>query len=1105
MKRIFEHPEKRVGGRQYWRSLEEYAETPEFQEWMEREFPAGAAELEVDGVTRRGFLRLMGASMALAGIGLTGCRRPESYIAPFTNSVEWGIPGKPLYYATAMPTRKGGLPLVVTTHDGRPTKLDGNPLFQPTSGRSDVFTQGEILSFWDPDRSGGFVRDGQVATREEFAEFMASLRGRLGDGAKLAVLMDGRGGPTRRRLMRELRKVMPGIQFAKYEPLGAAGEEEAVRAGFGGGVRLHRRYDKAEVVLSLGADFLGAVEGHVEDVQGFAARRRVQKPGDSMNRLYVVENHFTVTGGMADHRLRLKASAVPAFAAAFALEIAKLTGDGDLRQLAQSAMAVTGQAAEFDEKWLLEAAKDLSEHRGKALVVAGALQPSVVHALTLGINKALQGLGQTLEVLPAEDDAAMSLAELASRIAAGAVEVLVIAGGNPVFDAPADLEWAKLQRSVPTVIRLGLHEDETSQYAQWHVPCAHFLEDWDDANAPDGTYLAIQPMILPLYDGVSVNGLLGLLLTGELVSDSPAVVRATFDEKFPGKSEEDWRKFLRDGFVAGSAAVPLERMPDQGALLKLVSSAAACKPVEGLELVLVGDSKIDDGAYVNNGWMQELPEPVTKLTWSNAALVSPATARKLGIGSTDMLSDKGLRSKDGGSDIVEMEVDGRKIKVPVLIAPGHADDSITLSVGYGRERCGRVAEGVGVNAYALRTTSHMHFAPLKLTATGERRHIPVTHGHWTMEARDPVREATLEAFRKEPTFAQTMGMDGHIPPDISIYKSPPLDAPEQWAMTIDLNTCTGCNACVIACQAENNIPIVGPEQVINQREMHWIRIDRYFSTVSEEDPNPEMVMQPLNCQHCENAPCETVCPVNATVHSEDGLNVMVYNRCIGTRYCANNCPYKVRRFNFFDYNKRDVLSKSRIFPDGRGNVYDGPFARKGSPESVQMQRNPNVTVRMRGVMEKCTFCVQRIEEAKIKVRVEAGASDRLKIPTDTVQTACQQACPAGAITFGDQADPESEVAKLRASDRGYVLLKYLNVRPRVTYLARLRNPNPAMPGADKVGMINHLGGHGAGHDGAAHGVGHDAHGEKGDGHGSPHGGSGAHDSEHDSAHAMPGA
>lgn len=1067
MKRIFEHPEKRVGGRQYWRSLEEYAETPEFQQWIEREFPAGAAELEADGVTRRGFLRLMGASMALAGIGLTGCRRPESYIAPFTNSVEWGIPGKPLFYATAMPSRKGALPLVATTHDGRPTKLDGNPLFTRTSGKSDVFTQGEILNFWDPDRSAGYVNNGQPVTRQDFVQFATSLRAQLGDGSKLAVLMDGRGGPTRLRLMRELRKVMPGVQFAAYEPLGSDGESQAVEAAFGKGAKLHRKLDQADVILSLGADFLGPVEGHVEDVQGFAAKRRVEKTSDSMNRLYVVENHFTVTGGMADHRLRIKASAIPAFAAALAQEVAKLTGDNDLLTLAQSAAAATGPAEDTHKEWLLESAKDLVQHRSKALVVAGSLQPALVHALALGINHALQAIGSTVSVLPAEEEAVSSLQDLASSISNNQVEVLIIAGGNPVFDAPADLNWAQLQQSVPTVIRLGLYEDETSQFAHWHVPAAHFLEDWDDAEAPDGTYLAIQPLILPLYEGLSLNGLLGLLSTGEIITDSPSAVRATFDEKFPGSSEDDWRKFLREGFLTNSAPLPLSATPNVGALLSLVASAKDCKPTDALELVLVGDSKIDDGAYVNNGWLQELPESVTKLTWTNAALVSPATAKKLGISSTDMLSDKGLRSKDGGSDIIELEANGRKIKAPILIAPGHADDSITLSLGYGRERCGRVAEGSGVNAYALRTTSSSHFMPVKVTATGERRHIPVTHGHWTMESRDPVREATLDAFRKDPTFAQTMGMDGHIPPDISIYNSPPLDAPEQWAMTIDLNTCTGCNACVVACQAENNIPIVGPEQVINQREMHWIRIDRYFSTVSDDDPNPEMVMQPLNCQHCENAPCETVCPVNATVHSEEGLNVMVYNRCIGTRYCANNCPYKVRRFNFFDYNKRDVLSKSRIFPDGRGNVYDGPFARKGSPESLQMQRNPNVTVRMRGVMEKCTFCIQRIEEAKIKVRVEAGASDKLKIPTDTVKSACQQACPADAITFGDQADPESQVAKLRTSDRGYSLLKYLNVRPRVTYLARLRNPNPAMPGADKIGMINHSGGHGDGH-GATH-------------------------------------
>jgi molybdopterin-containing oxidoreductase family iron-sulfur binding subunit len=477
---------------------------------------------------------------------------------------------------------------------------------------------------------------------------------------------------------------------------------------------------------------------------------------------------------------------------------------------------------------------------------------------------------------------------------------------------------------------------------------------------------------------------------------------------------------------------------------------------EGLEVVFAADLKVYDGSYVNNGWLQELPDPITRLTWDNAAFLSPATAGRHGLETGSM---------------AKIEVDGRALEIPVLVAPGHADDSVTIPLGYGRKRSGHVGNGTGFNGYVLRTSRTPLFATGAVIGSVGRKHdLAVTHGHWTMEGRDFFREGTIEDYRHDPQFARTIGMDSHIPPNVSLYRRPPLDAAEQWGMTIDLNTCTGCSACVIACQSENNIPIVGKEQVVNQREMHWMRIDRYFASVEEDEPNPEMVMQPVNCQHCENAPCETVCPVNATVHSEDGLNVMAYNRCIGTRYCANNCPYKVRRFNFFDYNQRPL-----------DDLYWGPLAPKGTDELIKMSKNPNVTVRMRGVMEKCTFCLQRIEAARIDSRIEADGSGGAAMPTDAVKTACQQACPADAITFGDISDEKSRVAREMDSDRSYRILEYLNVKPRVSYLARLRNPNTRMPGAEKSGRINSSAGHGKGH-GEKAGHGSDSHGA--DSHGS---------------------
>jgi Fe-S-cluster-containing dehydrogenase component len=598
------------------------------------------------------------------------------------------------------------------------------------------------------------------------------------------------------------------------------------------------------------------------------------------------------------------------------------------------------------------------------------------------------------------------------------------------------------------VVRLGLHADETSQFANWNVPAAHFLESWGDGRTSDDTYVSIQPMILPLYGGWSELDLLARL-AGRPKPEGPELVQETFQKiASPGNFAEEWNRFLHDGFSSAAPQPPAAATFDSAAAAGFVREESQIPMIAGedaYEVVFTSSASVEDGRYASNSWLQEIPDPVTKLTWDNAALISPATAAKLGV--------RNAVNNEGATvvDVIRIALDEtRAIEAPALIVPGHADHSVSIPLGYGRTEVGWVGRGAGVNVYPLRTTAQPYFVVGATVAKTPRTYpLAITQNHNVMEGRALAREGTVDHYREQPDFAKKMGMDAHIPADVSLYKSPPLDAANQWGMAIDLSTCTGCNACMIACQAENNIPIVGKEQVIFGRDMHWIRVDRYFTSVNEADEDPQMVMQPLPCQHCENAPCETVCPVNATVHSNDGLNVMTYNRCIGTRYCANNCPFKVRRFNFFNYNERPIEAK-KLGPFEVGGLYLGPLTEKGMPAIMKMQKNPNVTVRIRGVMEKCTFCVQRIQEAKIAQKVKAGASDDVRVPPDIFQVACQQVCPTGSIVFGDVNNPESKVAKLKAQPRNYRLLEYLNVRTRVSYLARIRNPNMKMPGAEKM-------------------------------------------------------
>ena len=1083
MKRVFEHPPEPLTGKRYWRSVGELSDTPEFREWLEREFPAGAAQLEGDEWSRRGFLKLMGASMALAGFGLNSCRRPEAHLVPFTKSVEWTIPGKFLYYATAMPRRTGAIPLVATTVDGRPIKLEGNPLHPASGGATDTFAQASVLDLYDPARSKRFVERGKPSDRATFSVYIDKLRPQIaakgGDG--LAFLVEETHSPTRERLRTELEKIFPKMRWCVYEPLLSDAENSTTQLGFGANARLIPHFERADVVLALDSDFLDCGQRDLASVRAFSSRRRVSSANDTMNRLYVVENRFTLTGAMADHRLRCPASQIPVFAHALAGKILAATKDAGLSSLV-AALKVPAGTATFDDQWLSEAANDLVAKPGASLVVVGPNQPAVVQSLVYAINSALKSFGATLVVREfPRNPKTSSILQLAADINEGRIGQLFIMGGDPVYNAyrglvsdsstKLPLDWSDLQKKVPEIVRLGYYEDATSVLSHWHVPAAHYLESWGDALTAAGAYLSIQPMILPLFSGLSEIELINLLL-GAPKTEGPELVQETFRATSPpGDFQTAWSRFLRDGFAIH---VPLRDRP-AGFNASAASASAqlpgvwAPKPApsaDSPEIVLVGSYEMDDGRYINNGWLQELPDPITKLTWDNGALISPAFAKSLKVETGDLVQITITEAaRDANSQPIK-----RELVIAAVVSPGHAENSMTIALGYGRKKTGPIGEQAGFNAYLLRTASNPHFIvadgqgieSVKVMKVGKKYPLSITQEHFSIEGRGLVREATAEHYRQDNKFVKKIAGDDELPHRLpSLYSHPPMDAPQQWGMSVDLNVCTGCSACVIACQSENNIPIVGKLQAGHGRTMHWIRIDRYYASEKRFNQdngdwpeNPEMVHEPMMCQHCENAPCETVCPVNATVHSEDGLNVMAYNRCIGTRYCANNCPFKVRRFNYFDYNQRPVGKKKIAGEFGIYKEYFAPFTTKGAPDIVKLQKNPNVTVRMRGVMEKCTFCVQRIEEAKIAAHVRAGASSNTRIPRDSFTTACAQACPTEAIVFGDIKDPESRVSKMKQQDRNYRLLEYLNVNTRTSYLARIRNPNPKMPDAANIGVAS---------------------------------------------------
>ncbi|MDT3682370.1 MAG: TAT-variant-translocated molybdopterin oxidoreductase [Truepera sp.] len=972
-------------GPAYWRSLDQLADTEEFQLFLQREFPRQAAPME-NSLERRDFLKLLGASMALAG--LSACARPplaHEKIVPYVKQPEQITPGRPLFFATAVTYGGYAEGVLAESHQGRPTKLEGNPDHPASLGATAAVTQAQVLSLYDPDRSQEFTRGGVASTWEDFSAAVTGALSQLPNGEGFALLTENVTSPTLASQIAALQAKYPAARWYQYDPLHPDNAVAGARLAFGQDVTPVLDFSKATVVVGLDADFMNSGPGRLAHARGFADARRIHRSTDSMNRLYQFETTPTTSASLADHRVALKPSDVAAFSAALAAAV--------------GASAPQAQLPAGVSKELFDAlVADLNANKGKSLVIAGENQPPVVHALAHAMNEALGNVGQTVSyVAPADARPAIHRDELAGLVADlndGNIKALVIVDANPVYTAPASLDFAAALKKAPFTAHLGLYPDETSAAVEWALPQTHFLEAWSDARAFDGTVTIMQPLILPFYNGKSAHELLAVIL-GDAKSTSYDLVRAYWKANVTGSFDDFWRETVYRGTVAGSASPVVN--------VTAAAVTAALPTGADTELSLVLDASLLDGRFANNGWLQELPKAFSNLTWDNAALIAPATAEELEL-------------KSG--DVVKLTSNGRDLEAPVWVQPGQAAGALTLSLGYGRTKAGKVGTGVGVDAYSLVDHTVQGAPAVTVSKTGAQYKMASTQMHHSLEGtgerRHIVRAGTLNEFRSAPNHPGFVHPVAHesadLYPDYE-YKG------YKWGMVIDQTVCTGCNACVVACQSENNIPIVGKKQVEVGREMHWIRIDNYYSGSMDE---PEFYHQPMPCQQCEKAPCEPVCPVGATVHDSEGLNVMVYNRCVGTRYCSNNCPYKVRRFNWLQY--------AELATDAT---------------EISLANNPDVTVRSRGVMEKCTYCTQRIASA----RIDASNEDR-KIRDGEVVTACQAACPTQAIVFGDLNDPESRVAAVKSSPLNYWMLEELQTFPRTTYLAKVKNPNPALADAE---------------------------------------------------------
>jgi len=1012
---------KNAKGRQYWRGLEELAETPEFQAWMDDEFPNRRSLLEID---RRTMLKYMGASLALAG--LSGCRglfMPQPKVVPYVRAPEELVYGKPLFYATAFTHAGFARGVLVEQHEGRPTKIEGNPDHPASLGATDSWMQASILSLYDPDRAQMVTQGGDISTWETFFGVARdTLRNAMasGGGAGIRILTETITSPSLGAEIGRFLKAFPGAQWHEWEPTSQDNVTLGAQQAFGKPAHTYYDFTNAKAVVSLDGEFLGSMPGSLAYARQFADGRRDLSKG--MNRLYSFESFPTITGAYADHRWAVRASDMEMVA----------------RAIAQG-VGVAGAAAGklpngVTQDHINAVVKDLKQNGGASVVLAGQHQPPVVHQLCHAINAALGNQNKTvLHTPPMTVQSVVHLDSLKSLVAdmnAGKVKALFILGGNPVYTAPADFKFADALAKVPFRVQHSYYDDETGGACEWHLPETHYLEAWGDARAYDGTISIQQPLILPLFEGKSYAEVLSALRNAPATSED--IVKSHYSTGDAKSFEKEWRRWLNSG-VANAPKVATMSMAASGAI------PPPSKPNTSAEVIFQLDPTIYDGRYANSGWLQELPKPITKITWDNVVHMSPGTAKQLG----------GLADEDA----IEFTYNGQTIKAAAWVLPGHPDNSFTIHLGYGRTRGGTVCQGLadenfggdvkrepwGFNAYAMRSSKAMDIDTVSLDAVkkiGGYVSIATTQIHHTMKGYDIVRSGSVDELKDNPSLkpedaeSRTEIEQNNLYPDqIFSYNGP------QWGMTVDLNTCIGCNACVTACQSENNIPVVGKLQVKKSREMHWLRIDRYYVTAANVDStdnlaNPQTVFQPMMCVNCEKAPCEPVCPVAATVHSHEGLNQMVYNRCVGTRYCSNNCPYKVRRFNYLNFSDNQEQFNTQVPPAAREPKAHGI-------ELLRMLNNPDVTVRGRGIMEKCTYCVQRINEA----RIEAKKLGRDPLDGEIV-TACQQACPTRTIVFGNIADNNSQVSKLRNDPRAYRVLEELQTRPRTSYLGKVRNPNP---------------------------------------------------------------
>ena len=1037
-------------GKKYWRSIEEFADTPEFAEYVKQEFPHHAEEWD-NSVSRRNFIKIMGASLALAG--LSGCViQPPEKIVPYVSQPEEILPGKPLFFATAMTLGGIATGLLAKSNEGRPTKIEGNPQHPGSLGATDVRAQASLLDLYDPDRSQEILHLGESRTWQMFITDIRSQidQHRANGGAGIRFLSETVTSPTLIAQMRQLATELPNARWYQYEPLNNDNSMAGAKLAFGTPAQAVYHFDQADRILSLDKDIFN--DFNVRYMKDYAKRRAhydFEDPNKQINRLYVVESTISLTGAKADHRLGVKPSQV--------VEVARA---------AAAALGVAGASsnAQFDEKttrWIQAMARDLQSARGRSLVIAGENQPPVVHALAHAMNQALGNVGTTVTYTEpfapfSETPQTEQLRTLIQEIDSGAVKMLVIVGGNPVYNTPADLKLNRERlEKVPFRVHLGRYLDETGELCHWHVPEKHYLEMWSDARAFDGTVTLIQPLVRPLYDSKSVHEFvqvffrenfertdldivkdfwqrqnlnvaraLGTTAAGGAQSDGTQANAETPQSSGGQNFEDQWRSAVHFGFIPNSAS-PAKNVSVNAAFLSQSQPAAPANS-GSLEISILPDPNVYDGRFSNNGWLQELPKPLNKITWDNVALVSPATAAQLGLNqnrdaSVQAGGEEGtsfINTKGGNlfSDLVRLKMNGAEIpqNVPVWVQPGQPDGVVTIFLGYGRTRAGRIGNGLGYNAYEVRRSDAPYFGTGELSKTGEKTTIASTQTHFNMEGRDVLRVWDVNNLDVEAENGKQKDYyDKSMYPRYD-YSDNNAEWRHKWGMAIDLNNCVGCNACVIACQSENNIPVVGKEQVERSREMHWLRVDAYYIGSDVNQP-ADMAFQPVLCQQCELAPCEVVCPVHATVHSAEGLNDMVYNRCVGTRYCSNNCPYKVRRFNFLLYQDWNT-------------------------PQFKLMRNPEVTVRSRGVMEKCTYCVQRLSLARIEARKE-----NRRVRDGEATTACQTVCPTDAIVFGDLNDENSLVSKIKKDRRNYTLLHELNTQPRTTYLSSLRNQNPEMP------------------------------------------------------------